>query len=246
MALDLAAYEEKARKAVVHFWSSREKAKAKQKEAGRTDQGERSGVTGGGNMNRFVDLVVDIVKANGLAQAEIHQKRKVLTLPGYFRPTKIWDVLITYKGELIVAVELKSHAGPSFSKNFNNRTEEAIGTGHDFRVALREGAFGDQPKPFVGWLILVEDAAGSNSVVRDATLHYPVFAEFRGTSYLQRYDLLCQRLEREQLYSAASVISSRRIDEHSGDYADLSDSTSLKTFVASLAGHVAAAAARLG
>lgn len=245
MPLDLAAYEQKARKAVTHFWSSREKARDKQKESGKSDQGERAGVTGGGNMNGFADLVVDIVKANGLAHAEIHEERKVLTLPGYFRPTKLWDLLVVYKGELIVAVELKSQVGPSFGNNFNNRTEEAIGTGHDLWTALREGAFGEQPRPFVGWLMLVEDAAGSNSPVRDAAPHFPVFAEFKGAPYLRRYDLLCQRLAREQLYSAASVISSRRTDAKAGAYSDLSESTSLKTFIASLAGHVAASAARL-
>ena len=79
MPLDLAAYEQKARKAVTHFWSSREKARDKQEESGKSNQGERAGVTGGGNMNGFVDLVVDIVKANGLAHAEIHEERNVLT-----------------------------------------------------------------------------------------------------------------------------------------------------------------------
>ena len=44
----------------------------------------------------------------------------MLTLPGYFRPTKLWDLLVTYKGQLIAAIELKSHVGPSFGNNFNN------------------------------------------------------------------------------------------------------------------------------
>ena len=245
MALDLASYEPKARKAVKGFWSNRSNATLKQRDAGRADQGERSGVTGGNNMNGFVDLVIDIVKANGLAHANIHQQRKVLTLPGYFRPTKLWDLVVIHKGELIAAVELKSHVGPSFGNNFNNRTEEAIGTGHDLWTAFREGAFGHQPRPFVGWFMLVEDAAGSSLAVRDVAPHFPVFPEFNGASYLRRYDILCQRLARENLYSAASVISAKREDAKSGNYADVSDATSLKTFVASLAGHVAASAARL-
>lgn len=244
MALDLAAYESNACKAVKGFWSKRLNASLKQRDAGRADRGERSGVTGGNNMNGFVELIIGVVKANGLAHASIHQQRKVLTLPGYFRPTKLWDLVVIHKGELIAAVELKSHVGPSFGNNFNNRTEEAIGTGHDLWTALREGAFGQQPRPFVGWLMLVEDAAGSNSPVRDGAPHFPVFPEFKGASYLRRYDILCQRLARENIYSAASVISARRADAKSGRYKDLSDATSLKTFVATLAGHVAASAAR--
>ena len=48
--------------------------------------------------------------------------------------------------------------GPSFGNNFNNRTEEAIGTAHDFWTAYREKAFGDQTRPFVDWLMMVEGA----------------------------------------------------------------------------------------
>ena len=44
-------------------------------------------------MDGFSSLITDLVKANGLAEAQIHQKRAVLTLPGFFRPTKLWDLL---------------------------------------------------------------------------------------------------------------------------------------------------------
>ncbi len=197
-------------------------------------------------MDGFLALALDIIKANGLAHAETHQNRAMLTLPGYFRPTKLWDLLVIHKGELIAAIELKSQVGPSFGNNFNNRTEEAIGTAHDLWTAFREEAFGKQPRPFVGWLMMVEDAPGSRSPVRDSSPHFPVFEEFKGTSYLQRYDLLCQRLVREQLYTTAAVIAAERSAVDTGHYAELSSMTSIKTFVSTLAGHVAAEAARLG
>lgn len=245
MGLDLANYEQKAREATKAFWESRTTATKKQVASGKADQGERAGVTGGKNMDRFVDLIIDIVKANGLGHARIHQKRSLLTLPGYFRPTKLWDLLVMHEGQLIAAIELKSQVGPSFGNNFNNRTEEAVGTGHDLWTAYREDAFGRQPRPFVGWLMLVEDAPGSNRSVRDASPHFPVSPEFQNASYLARYDILCQRLMKEQLYSVASVIASPRNAAASGDYCDISATTSLKTFITSLAGHVAAEAARL-
>jgi len=97
------------------FWGNREAARQKQIESGKADQGERAGVTAGKNMDGFLALVFDIVRANGLAHAEIHQNRAMLTLPGYFRPTKLWDILVIYKGELIAAIELKSQVG-SFGK----------------------------------------------------------------------------------------------------------------------------------
>lgn len=244
MGLDLTNFEIKAREATMAFWGNREKARQKQIEAGTVDQGERAGVTAGKNMDGFVALVIDIVKANGLAHASIHQKRAVLTLPGYFRPTKLWDLLVTNEGRLIAAIELKSQVGPSFGNNFNNRTEEAIGTAHDLWTAYREGAFGKQTRPFVAWMMMVEDAPESRRPVRDASLHFQVFPEFQGTSYLQRYDILCQRLIQEQLYTTASVITSPRTAVTSGEYSELSEMTGLKAFVASLAGHCAAEAAR--
>lgn len=245
MALDLVNYEQKALEAVKAFWGNREAARLKQIESGKADQGERAGVTGGKNMDGFLSLVFDIIKANGLAHAEIHQNRAMLTLPGYFRPTKLWDLLVMYKGELIAAIELKSQVGPSFGNNFNNRTEEAIGTAHDLWTAYREGAFGKQPRPFVGWLIMVEDAPKSRSPVRDSSPHFSVFEEFKGASYLKRYDLLCQRLVQEQLYTAATVIAAERSAVDSGEYSQLSSMTGLKSFVTAFAGHIAAEAARL-
>ena len=227
------------------FWGNRAKAKQKQIEAGKADQGERAGVTAGKNMDGFLALIIDIVEANGLAHAEIHQQRAVLTLPGYFRPTKLWDVLVIHKKQLIAAIEMKSQVGPSFGNNFNNRTEEAIGTAHDLQTAYREGAFGKQPRPFVGWMMLVEDAAASRAPIRDSSPHFPVFKEFQGASYLKRYDVLCQRLMQEQLYNSAALMASPRDAALTGSYSELSDMTSFKTFVTSLAGHVAAEAARL-
>ena len=245
MAIDLVNYERRTRKAVRAFWGSRDAARQKQVESGKSDQGERAGVTAGKNMDGFIDLILDIIRANGLAHADVHQDRAVLTLPGFFRPTKLWDLLVLHKGVLIAAIELKSHIGPSFGKNFNNRAEEALGTAHDLWTAYREGAFGKQPRPFVGWLMLVEDAAASRSPVGVHSPHFPVFEEFKNASYLQRYDILCQKLIREQLYTSAAVINSPRTAARSGKYSSLSDMTSLKAFVAALAGHIATEAARL-
>jgi len=244
MAIDLADYDRKARASVKAFWRNRKKARQKQIEAGTSDQGERAGVTGGKNMDGFLSLVKDLVTANGLGHAEIHHKRALLTLPGYFRPTKMWDILVLHKGKLIAAVELKSQVGPSFGNNFNNRTEEAIGTAHDLWTAYREKAFGETSRPFVGWLMLVEDAPDSRKPVRDSSRHFNVFPEFQGASYLKRYDILCQKLVLEQLYTTASLITSRRSAMSTGDYDSMSEMTSLRTFIAAFAGHIATEAAK--
>ena len=101
-----------------------------------------------------------------------------------------------------------------------------------------------QPRPFVGWLMLLEDASASRSPVRDTSPHFPVFKEFQGASYAQRYNILCRKLVQEQLYTTASILTSPRSASADGAYAELSDMTGLRTFVTELAGHVAAEAAR--
>lgn len=244
MPLHLANYEAKTRKAVKAFWTGRSAASIKQAAAGKADQGERAAVTGGKNMDGFISLVTDLVRGNGLKSADIHLQRKALTLPGFFRPTKLWDLVIMDRGKLIAALEFKSQVGPSFGNNCNNRAEEAIGTAHDFWTAYREGAFGDIARPFLGWLMLVEDAPGSRSPVRDASPHFPIFPEFREASYIERYHLLCKKLVQEQLYTTATTLASPRSAVKDGSFMGNDDMTNLSNFVATFAGHIAAAAAR--
>ena len=92
--------------------------------------------------------------------------------------------------------------------------------------------------------MLLEDCPGAQSPVRDKSPHFPVFPEFTGASYAQRYDILCQRLMREQLYTTASLLLSPRSAAKTGAFSELSEMTGLRSFVTTLAGHVAAEAAR--
>lgn len=245
MSIDLADYEKRATEAVQAFWGNREKARQKQIESGKLDQGERASVTAGKNMDGFIALIMEIVRANGLSQAEMRQNRRLLTLPGFFRPTKLWDLLVVHQGQLVAALEFKSHVG-SFGNNFNNRAEEAIGSAHDFWTAYREGAFGQEAqKPFLGWLIMIEDTTKSHIPVKESSIQFPIFPEFKGTSYADRYNILCRKLVQEQLYTAAAFLRSPRSAVDSGYYEELGELTSLRTFVTSLAGHIAATAARI-
>ncbi|MDO5580900.1 MAG: PaeR7I family type II restriction endonuclease [Planctomycetia bacterium] len=243
--IDLVNYQEKVSQAVCQFWASRNRARKNQMKRGSSDLGERSSVTAGKNMNGFVSLFTDLVRANGLPNAEIMQSRSALTLPGFFRPAKVWDILVMNKKELVAVLELKSHIGPSYGNNFNNRAEEAIGSSLDFWTAYREGAFGIQPRPFAGWLILVEDSAKSRVPVKTVSPNFPLSEEFLEKSYLQRYDILCQKLIKEHLYTAACLITSSRNIQSKNNYFCLSSLTDLKTFAAAFAGHIAAVSARL-
>ena len=101
MSLELADYERQAGEAVMALWGNREKARQKAMEAGSSDVGERAGVTAGKNMDGFVALIIDLVEANGLRNAAVHKTRSVVTLSGYFRPTKQWDLLVMNDDRLV-------------------------------------------------------------------------------------------------------------------------------------------------
>ncbi len=157
-------------------------------------------------MDGFCHLISHLLMNNGLQDGHIHLNSR-LELPGYFRPTKNWDMLVIHEATLVAAMEFKSQRGPSFGNNFNNRTEEAIGTAHDLATAYREGAFGaNHPRPWVGWVMLVEDCPKSNMPVAVSEPHFPVFREFKGASYAKRYELLLRKLVSEKLYDASAFL----------------------------------------
>lgn len=112
-------------------------------------------------MDGFIQLVRDLLSENGLPQAHVFCD-KDLELPGWYRPEKKWDLLVVSDGRLIAGIEFKSQVG-SFGNNYNNRTEEAIGSAHDLWAAYREGAFKPSSRPWLGYLMLLEEACGSTS-----------------------------------------------------------------------------------
>ncbi len=56
----------------------------------------------------------------------------------------------------------------------------------------------------------------------------------------ERYNILRKKLMAERLYTAATVILSPRIASKSGAYSELNNMMGLKSFVTTLAGHIAA------
>lgn len=225
--------------AVAHYWKALHSQSRKQ-QAGNADRGGRAAVTGGRQMNGFCSLVNWLLIENGMPEAHIYV-RSNLELPGYFRPTKRWDMLVVHEGHLIAGVEFKSQRGPSFGNNFNNRTEEALGNATDIWTAYREGAFGtDQPRPWIGWVMLLEDCNASTEPVSVAEPHFPVFPEFKGSSYRQRYESLLRKLLLEKLYDGAAFLMSTEKQGKRGDYTEPASDLTMKKFLAGLAGHVRA------
>lgn len=195
--------------AVRFYWTSRNNQKNKQAESGSPDMGSRGAVTGGAQMDAFADIICDAITETGIPQECIFKKTAV-ELPGYYRPEKKWDLVVVYQGRLGAAIELKSQTGPSFGNNFNNRTEEAIGSATDIWVAYREGRFGTTMfRPWLGYLFLLEDCADSSSPVAVREPHFAVDTIFKDASYKKRYEILCQRLVLERVYDCSCFLTAQ-------------------------------------
>lgn len=242
--------EKRLQSAVQSYWAARAGNKQKQVDAKRVDAGTRGEVTGGTQMAALELLVADILCAAGLKRLDV-RTRSSLELPGYFRATKKWDLIVISDKQLVLAMEFKSQAGKSIGNNVNNRSEEAVGSAKDLWTAYREERFGKgAPTPFLGYLFLLEDRDNVKKPVANKEPYFevdPAFkgaprkgkgqgaVRFEGVSYAKRYELLCRRLVLERIYTAACFLtatnSSASVVSHPAD--DLS----FARFAAALRGH---------
>jgi hypothetical protein len=197
--------------AIRSYWQVRDAQAAKQVESGKVDAGTRGSVTGGSHLNAVASLLEELFIESGFAPHTI-KRTSSIELPGFYRPTKKWDLVVIDDGKLVAAIELKSQVGPSFGNNFNNRTEEAIGNAVDVWRAYEEGTFGGV-RPWLGYVFLLEEDPRSTTPVRLAKTVFPVERVFENTSYKDRYRILCQRLVRERLYDVACFATSSRVPD---------------------------------
>ncbi|HEY6445782.1 MAG TPA: PaeR7I family type II restriction endonuclease [Acidobacteriaceae bacterium] len=212
-------WEGRIQEAVRHFWQTRESQASRQGQlSGTRDAGFRTAVTGGKQLDGFVGLVRDYLEESGLNRPNIYCERSV-EIPGWYRPEKKWDLLVVVDGCLIAAMEFKSQVG-SFGNNFNNRTEEALGSAADLWAAYREGAFSPSQRPWLGYVMMLEKSEESLRPVGVCEPHYKVFEEFRGASYAKRYEILLTKLIRDRHYDSAALLLSSRTEGVNGMYSE--------------------------
>lgn len=209
-------------KAVKCFWQTKSRQLMSS-----GDSSNRGAVVGGKQMDEFVRLLRKVAIDSGIPEKYIITKNNYT--PGFFRSSKDWDMLIvTPSRKLIAAIELKSQIG-SYGNNFNNRTEEAIGSAVDLWTAFSEGQFPNQNAPWVGWLMVVGKDRASERPVRNYETYFPVRPEFNEASYLDRYRILCQKLILKRHYTATALLWT----SDANTYGDLADDISIKRFLIS-------------
>jgi len=130
------------------------------------------------------------------------------TLPGYYRRSKNWDIVVTYRGALVAAIEFKSQVG-SIGNNHNNRTEEALGNSDDVWRAHEAGLLGPI-RPWLAFVLVLEKSPASTRPVRDDQTIFPTDREFDTAAYLDRYRITFLRLIQDGKYDAAVVAASER------------------------------------
>lgn len=190
-------------------------------------------------MDGIISLITDLIVEAGASKKDIFHNKN-LELPGFFRPTKEWDLLVVRNKQLILALETKSQVGPSFGNNFNNRTEEAMGSALDLWTAYREGAYNKTVRPWLGYLFLLEDCPESQRSVRVQEPHFNVFPEFVNASYAKRYELFCRKLVRERHYNVASLLLSDQKGGLRGRYTEPAEDLTIEIFAKSLVAQIKA------
>lgn len=190
-------------------------------------------------MDGFISLLQELIVEAGIQEKYIFANT-ALELPGFFRPTKEWDLLVVRDNQLILALESKSQVGPSFGNNFNNRTEEAMGSALDLWTAFREGAFNKTIRPWLGYIFVLEDCEGSCRPVKVKEPHFKVFPEFINASYAKRYELFCRKLVRERHYNTAAFLTSEQKAGLKGKFTEPAEDLAFLQFAKSLVAHVSA------
>lgn len=233
----LAGLDRRVASAVQYYWSTRQKQGERQGHGDDRDRGLRSAVTGGGHLDGFANLIADLLVESGVPKEWLFG-RQGNAIPGYFRPNKEWDLVVVADGRLLASVELKSQAGPSYGNNFNNRAEEALGNATDLLAAYEKEILPSVRKPWMGYLLLLEEDDRSMRPVAVREPHFAVDPVFEGASYARRYQILCERLLREQLYDSACFLLSEKAAGLTGGYHEPHEELRFRGFAASLLGEM--------
>jgi hypothetical protein len=198
--------------AIAAYWGAKQTQTQLSVIKNKVGAGTAGSVRGGKHFDSIAALIAKFFLDAGYPASAIRvNKGQRLELPGYFRPTKQWDIVVSHKDTLVAAFELKALGGPSFGNNYNNRVEEALGSAFDLRRAALAKIFPGE-KPWLGYFFILEDAIGSRRPVRIDEGAFPSDKIWHGASYQKRFSVFCERLMAEGIYDSVCYITSSPTD----------------------------------
>lgn len=231
MSTDLPDYTDLLDAAVKSYWNVRRDQAERSRAAGILNPGLRAEVTGGRHLDELQALVIRVFVDAGIPARLIDVKKRPIA--GYFRRDKSWDIVVMVKDRVVGIIELKSMAGEGGGKNFNNRTDEALGQAMDVWTAVERGLIDTPLRPWLGYFMLLEDNASFNEPVKARTPVWTPDPEFTGSSYGRRYEIFFDRMVRERLLDAACLVFGRKTD---GRVRFANDALSFQSFAAAIHG----------
>ncbi len=179
---------------------------ARATKGGNAQEGSRSAVTGGKHLDGIDLLVREELQAAGGNSLEFRTGRGA-TVPGYYRPTKAWDLLTLQDGQPVLAVEYKSMKG-SEGKNLNNRADEVFGVAEDLRQAEERKLLPQtMRRAYVFVMGMTEESTVPVGV--PAVAAGETDTVFAGASYFERAAIMCERMQETGLYHFAWAVGLR-------------------------------------
>ena len=227
-------YEGAFATAIQDFWMIKMNQQATADRAGRSDGGTSGSVRAGKHMSPFEALIRQVVEDAGIQPDPA--PGGTMYLPGFYRETKSWDVVLQYKGHALAIVEAKSQ-GSSLANNFNNRVEEAIGQAADVWKSHERGLLISGLRPWIGYLMVVEETEKTTApkhllAGKAVPEGMKIDPAFDGMSYAERYATAFKRLDQERMLDATCVA----ITSGPGSYEYPSEWLSFNGFAAQLWG----------
>lgn len=195
--------------AVKAYWDVKDQQTAMATLLGSASEGTAKAVRAAGHFAPIAALLARFFLDAGYPPSAIGTGHPHIVLPGYFRPTKRWDLAVIHRGVLVAAIELKGIGGDKYSigRNYNNRLEEALGNSLDLDRADGHGLAGPE-KPWLGYFFVMEDTLISRQGKRPEKGRLPAHPVWSGMSHQERFGLAAERLLSEQLYDAVCFLTS--------------------------------------
>lgn len=223
--------DEEVQAVVNAFWGKRDELVKKHLESGVQGGAARSG----SHMKAIQEYVRLLFIQAGLPETSVLAGSP--SLPGYFRRSKSWDVVVTYKGVLVAAVELKSQVG-SVGNNANNRIEEALGNAVDVGAIHKNGgAFGAIP-PWLAFVMVLEETSKTEQTMKPRKSVFPQDNIFDSISYSKQYQVALSRFVSEKLYDAGWFLTTARENDGMFSYSEPLSTATASTLAALVKGRV--------